>query len=46
MRTIHTFLFVREKYAKEHTAIHKRYVPPGTTASGTALGDGSREFWI
>jgi hypothetical protein len=32
------------KVSKEHTVIQERYVPLGTTASGTALGIGSRGF--
>lgn len=31
-------------FRKDHTAIQERCVPLGTTASGTALGVGSREF--
>ena len=43
LKTYSTFLFSR-KVAKEHTAIQERYVPLGTTAFGTALGVGLREF--
>jgi hypothetical protein len=40
-----TFLFSR-KVPKEHTAIQKRFAPLGTSASGAALGNGLRDYFI